>query len=138
MLNNIVYQHGDSVFLSDIGPQPVNRSDAGATLVCITTNVNIACCRADDNNGMTNNTAGAVGEWHYPNGNLVPYSNSELVDLAKVGFTHEIRLTREVSYSTPPLGMYTCEVPGIISGVLHRASIIIQLGKHNLDYRRKK
>ena len=63
MLNNISYLPGDSVLISDIGTQPPDeRSNPGSTLVCVTTNINIACCRAGDNNDVTNGTAGAVGE----------------------------------------------------------------------------
>ena len=64
MLENNVYIPGDSVPITDIGPQPGNRSDAGSTLVCVTTNVNTACCRGSD--------GGAIGEWYYPNGTRVP------------------------------------------------------------------
>ena len=60
---------------------------------------------------MNTATAGAVGEWRYPNGDLVPRPSGNLVDFARLGFTHQVRLAREVSDSTPPLGVYTCVVP---------------------------
>ena len=126
MLNGVILLPGDSVLISNIGPQPANRSYPGSTLVCVTTNVNTACCRNKENNGMNNATAGAVGEWLYPNGTLVsrPYYN--LVDFVRVGYTHQVRLARGESDSTPPLGVYTCQVPEPSStGVLHNASIII-------------
>ena len=61
MFNGSVYLPGASALISDIGPQPDNRSDPGFTLVCVTVNVNTACCRNNDNNALTNATAGAVG-----------------------------------------------------------------------------
>jgi len=65
--------------------------------VCVTTNINTACCRAPDNNGVTNNTAGAVGEWYYPNGSLVPRPKSGYaVDFARIGHHHQVRLARQV------------------------------------------
>ena len=80
---------------------------------------------------MTNATAGAVGEWYYPDGTKVPRSNdsSNVVNFARIGFTHQVRLAREISGSTPPLGVYTCQVPEPSTGVLHNASITIQTGK---------
>ena len=128
MLNGII-QHppGASVLISDIGPQPAdNRSDPGSTLVCVTTNVNTACCRGGDNNGLTNATAGAVGEWYYPSGTQVLRPSSDIaMDVVRVGFTHEIRLARVVSDSTPPLGVYTCQVPEPSTGFVYSASITI-------------
>ena len=131
-LNGIIYYDGHSVLISDIGPQPADRSDPGSTLVCVTTNVNTACCRRRDNSAQVNTaTAGAVGEWHYPNGTLVPRPNNNPVDFARVGFTHQVRLSREVSTSSPPLGVYTCEVPDP-SGVTVTASITLREHGNNL------
>ena len=129
MLKNIMYLPGQTVFISDIGPQPANRSNPGSALVCVTTNINTACCRRGDNNALTNATAGAVGEWYYPDGTLVPRSGSDVIDFVRVGFTHQLRLAKEVSGSTPPLGVYTCEVPEPSTGVLHNASITIAMSK---------
>ena len=130
MFNNTMYQPGDSVLISDIGPQPSVRSDSGSTLVCATTNVNTACCRSTDDNGFMNDTAGAVGEWLYPDGTLVPRgSESNVIDFARFGFTHQVRLARKVSGSIPPLGVYTCQVPGLSTGVLYNASITISMCK---------
>ena len=123
----MIYLPGDTVVISDIGPQPlVDRSDPGSTLICITTNVNTACCRASDNNGMTTATAGAVGEWRYPNGTLVPRaSEATAVDFARFGYTHQVRLGMEFPDSTPPLGVYRCEVPGVLIGVVVVANITL-------------
>ena len=127
-LNGMIYLPGDSVVISDIGPQPVERSNPGSTLVCVTTNINTACCRGNENNGTTNATAGAVGEWLYPNGTAVPHASSDVTDFVRVGFTYQVRLARVVSGSTPSLGVYTCEVPEPSTGNLHKASITIQEG----------
>ena len=111
MLNGSVYLPGASALISDIGPQPDNRSDPGSTLVCVTINVNTACCRKNYNNALTNATAGAVGEWYYPNSTLVPRHNGNVTDFARIGYTHQVQLARAVSDSTPPPGVYTCQVP---------------------------
>ena len=59
MLGNNIYFPGDS---TDIGEQQLNnRPDPGSTLVCVTTNVNTACCRSGDN---TN--GGALGDFIGP------------------------------------------------------------------------
>ena len=123
-LSGVIYNDGDSVLISGVGLQPATRSDPGSTLVCVTTNVNTACCRKGENNGVTNATAGAVGEWHYPDGNLVPRPSGTVVDFARVGYTRQVRLARTVSDSIPPLGVYTCEVPSP-SGVKFTASITL-------------
>ena len=129
MLSGTIYLPGQSVLFSNIGFQSRrDRSDIGSTLVCVTTNVNTACCRSNDNNGNTTATAGAVGEWSYPNGTLVPRPGGLVTDFARIGFTHQVRLGRYQSLSTPPLGVYTCEVPEPSTGILHRASIILQEG----------
>ena len=111
MLNGSTYVPGASVLISDVGPQLADRSNPGSTLVCVTTNVNTACCRERDNNKMTNATAGAVGEWYYPNSSLVPRPKGHVTDFARIGYTHQVRLARAVSDSTPPPGEYKCEVP---------------------------
>ena len=55
-----------------------NSCNPGSTLVCVTTNANTACCKSDDNNALNNATAGAVGEWYYPNGSLVPCHRNDI------------------------------------------------------------
>ena len=133
MLKGAILLPGDSVLISDIGSQPADRSNPGSTLVCVTTNVNTACCRNNDNNGRTSATAGSVGEWFYPNGTLVPRSNSYVNNFARVGYSHQVRLARVVLRPTPPLGVYTCEVPEASTGVLHNASITIHEGWSVID-----
>ena len=126
MLNGIIYPPGDSVLISDIGDQPFDRIYPGSTLVCVTANVNAACCRSLDNNGLTTITAGSVGEWYYPDGSLVPRPGGNVSDFARISYTHQVRLARVLS-PTPPLGVYTCKVPEP-NGILHKASIMIHEG----------
>ena len=124
-MNGTTYLPGNSVLISDIGSQPADRSDPGSTLVCVTADVNTACCRSSDNNGVHNAAAGAVGEWYYPNGAQVPRPSGVVVDFARIGYTHQVRLGRVVSDSIPPLGVYTCQVPDPSSGFVYSASITI-------------
>ena len=124
MLNGEILLPGESVVISDIGFQPTDRSNTGSTLVCVTTNINTACCRANDNNAHTNATAGAVGEWYYPNSTLVPRPNGNVVDFARFGNTEQVRLGR-LPDSTSPLGVYTCQVPEPSTGILHNASVTL-------------
>jgi len=110
-INDTIHLPGESVLISDVGPQPANRGDPGTTLVCNSTNVNMVCCRKSDNDGVTTATAGRIGEWYYPDGTVVPRPGVNVVDFARVGDAQQIRLAREVSDSTPTLGVYMCEVP---------------------------
>ena len=128
-MNGTTYLPGDSVLISDIGSQPSDRSDPGSTLVCVTANVNTACCRSGDNNYITNATAGAVGEWYNPDGTLVRRPSGNVSDFARIGYTHQVRLERAVSDSTPPLGVYTCQVPEPSTGFVYSASITIYQDK---------
>ena len=125
MLNGTIHLPGDSVLVSDIGPQPDNLNDSGSTLVCVTTNVNTACCRTNDNNAR-----GVVGNWYYPNSTKVPCGSaaSEELKLRRFGYTHQVRLARSPD-STPLPGIYTCRVPQLSTGVLYNASITIDMGK---------
>ena len=119
MLNNKIYLPGEVLFISDIGPQPVDRSDPGSTLVCVTSSINTACC-----NNKT------VVEWFYPNCTTVPHGDeSSVIDFATFHYTTQIRLAREVDDSAPPVGVYTCEVSDISTGTIYNASITIQIGK---------
>jgi len=99
MIKNVIHLPGDSVFISDISvPQPDDISDVGSTLVCVTTNINPACCRASDSNGSTTDRAGAVGEWHYPNRTLVPHIYKNVIDFARVGYTQECIHVKFLNY----------------------------------------
>ena len=109
MVENRVYLPGTSVNISDIGAQPLDdRSNPGSTLVCVTTNVNMACCRSSDNNNID-----AVGNWYYPNGNnMVNYTDaaSRGESFTKFDQQQQLRLS---SRGAPegPLGEYRCEIP---------------------------
>ena len=134
MWNRSTYLSGDVIFLFDIGRQPGDLSNPGSTLVCVTTYINTACCRGADNNNITNDTAGAVGEWRYPDGTQVTRSSE--INFTTVGYSHQVRLAQASSNSTPPVGVYTCQVPDPSTHVLHNASITLQMCK--LEYNKQK
>ena len=119
MLGNTTYLSGESVLITDIGEQTGDRSDAGSTLVCVTSNVNTQCCRGRD--GVN------VGEWFYPDGSMVPRSNtinSSTNIFARYTHTHHVRLG-SVGTPTGPLGAYRCDVPDGTTGTIVSASINI-------------
>ena len=128
ILNGKVYLPGDSINISNIGPQPNHRETPGSTLICVTTNVNKACCTGQN----------AGGEWFYPNGNIVPRArqHTEVVDFARYGFREQIRLGRAISHSAPPLGVYTCQIPASMAMALYNATIIIRNNNFDSEFRR--
>ena len=109
MLGNNIYLPGNSVLITDIGEQQIdNRPDPGSALVCVTTNVNTACCRGSDN---TN--GGALGDFIGPDG--VPITTFNNIGNASdiiysVRYKHHLRLSRRGS-PIGPLGKYECKVP---------------------------
>ena len=107
MVENRVYLPGNSVNISDIGSQPKDdRSNPASTLVCVTTNVNMACCRSSDSNG-----SGPIGNWYYPNEIMVNNRDAASGEnFTKYVFRHQLRLS---SQGAPegPLGEYRCEIP---------------------------
>ena len=112
ILGNNIYLTGESVVITDIGEQPATRSDPGSTLVCVTTNVNTACCRGSD--------GGSVGDWFYPDGSMVPRSNnvgSSTNIFTRFGYTHQVRLGI-VGTPSEPLGAYRCDVPDGMNGTI--------------------
>ena len=121
-IGNHTYLHGQIVNISDIGEQPYyDISDPGSTLVCVTTNVNRACCRRSD--------GGNVGEWYYPNGTIVNRpNNSSTAAFLRIGHEQQVRLMHR-SDATGPLGLYRCEVPDE-QGNNVSASIIISSKKY--------
>ena len=127
LLNGKVYLPGDSVNISDIGPQPDNHIVPGSTLVCVATNINTACCTGQN----------AGGEWFYPDGIMVPRArqSTEVVDFARYGFSEQIRLGRVISDSAPPLGVYTCQIPASMTMAIHNATIIIQNGNFDSEFK---
>ena len=114
-----MYQPNDTVLITDIGLSTLvgDRFDAGSSLVCITTNVNTNCCRGKD--------GGNVGEWYFPNGNIVPRNrDSPTGDFTRSGYTREVRLNRRNNAMTP-LGTYTCVVPDMNNTMNHTATITL-------------
>ena len=103
--------------ITDIGSN-ANLSDAGSTLVCMTSNVNTKCCRNSD--------GGRVGEWFYPNGTKVPRNFGTPADdiFTRSGYTEQVRLNRQAN-AVGPLGVYRCDVPAEPPGAIISASIMI-------------
>ena len=124
MLGDTIYLPGASVLISDIGEQPAdpNRADAGSTLVCVTTNVNTACCR-----GSENPNGGSLGNWYYPDGSVVPTPGAVTVTdtFLRIVFTEHVRLSSRGSTVTEPVGVYRCDVPNGTTGIIVSASINI-------------
>ena len=115
-----MYLSGDTVLITDIGVGNRGSPDPGSSLVCNTSNVNTNCCRSRD--------GGNVGEWHFPDGTIVPRSNANPNgDLTRTGYTLQVRLNRR-NNATTPLGAYECRVPHIMDNTsteVHTASIFI-------------
>ncbi len=121
-LDGVIYNPGSSINITDIGEQPGERSDAGSTLVCVTTNVNTGCCRGSDNpNGE------GIGGWLDPNNRQIP-SPSALGGATNVftRYLHTEQVRLAIVGGTPlgPLGVYTCVVPDM-NGVDVSATITI-------------
>ncbi len=108
-LSGVIYNPGTSINITNIGEQPSDRSDAGSTFVCVTTNVNTQCCRGSDNpNG------GGIGGWLDPNNTLIPAANAlgtATNVFYRVLFTEQVRLAIVGGTPSGPLGVYTCVVP---------------------------
>ena len=110
---------GDTVLVTDIGGF-ASSSDPGRSLVCVTSNVNTQCCRGSD--------GGNVGEWHFPNGDIVVRNNN--ADFFRSAFTHQVRLNRGNNNTMGPTGAYECRVPDGVTGDVVTASIILTTGKY--------
>ena len=123
MVENRVYLPEDTVNISDIGPQPllVDRSNPGSTLVCVTTNVNMACCRNRDNDN------GPIGDWSYPNGDIVnDPDDASGESFTKYVYQHQLRLSSEGA-PEGPLGEYRCEIPDGNGGYANASINIINI-----------
>ena len=119
------YEPGDSILITDVG---VHLGDAGpgASLVCVTTDVNTQCCT----------DRGGVGEWFLPNGSMVirniddPNWNYQII---RTGRTNQVRLnfrTRQRS----PTGVYTCVVPETGGSVIQTAGIRLVSGRFLIGF----
>ncbi len=121
-LDGVIYNPGSSINITDIGEQPGDRSDAGSTLICVTTNVNTECCRGADNpNG------GGIGGWFDPSDRQIPAPNAlggATNIFTRQLFTEQVRLAIVGGTPTGPLGVYTCVVPDM-NGVDVSATITI-------------
>ena len=92
----------EPVLITDIGTQAGTDPDQpGGTLVCVTTNINTACCRGSD--------GGAVGDWFFPNGTQVRRGNGA-APFFRTGSAQQVRLNR-MSNVMAPVGAYECRVP---------------------------
>ncbi len=126
-LSGTVYLPGDTIIITDVGDSfppgsVVNQDDPGPSLVCATSNVNTNCCRGGDHPG-----SGAVGDWFYPNGNIVLGDNANPNgDFTRSSHTQQIRLNRKRPDVMSPTGVYTCEVPyESNTGMIHTATITL-------------
>ncbi len=121
-LDGVIYNPGSSINITDIGEQSGDRSDAGSTLVCVTTNVNTQCCRGSDNpNG------GGIGSWLDPNDTPIPSAGAlggATNVFTRYLHTEQVRLAIVVGTPSGPLGVYTCVVPDM-NGVEVSATITI-------------
>ena len=118
------------MLITDIGEQLlVNRTVAGSTLICVTTNINTNCCRINDN-PTSNPYGGAVGDYYYPDNSIVIRGNtigSATNTFSRYGYTQQVRLA-SVGNPLGPLGSYSCIVPDGLTGVNVFASINIYAG----------
>ena len=122
-LNGILYLPGESVFFADIG-KFVSETDPGTSLVCVTSNINMNCCRRIDGP----NDSGNVGEWYFPDGTIVPrHSAAPSADFTRSGFIHQVRLNRRNNALTPN-GIYECRVPDGLTGEMMNATITLERG----------
>ncbi len=133
-LDGVIYNPGSSINITDIGEQPPDRSDAGSTLVCVTTNVNTGCCRGSDNpNGE------GIGGWLDPNNTLIPAANAlgaATKVFYRVRFTEQVKLAIVGGTPSGPLGVYTCVVPDMngvdVSAIITiTGTVYIELDLHD-------
>ena len=108
------YEPGDSILITDIG----SYSGPGDSLVCVTTDVNTQCC-ADE---------GGVGEWLFPNGNMIPRNNDPVSQIVRTGRTNQVHLNFRTN-QTSPTGEYTCVVPETDGSVIQTAKIRLVSGR---------
>ena len=118
-MNGTTYSSGATVPITSIGVS--DGEDARSSLVCVTRNVNTVCCR--DAEGEN------VGEWHFPNGSIVPHDSvNPTSNFTRSGFTHQVRLNRRNNASAP-YGVYTCVVPDNENNEVNHTANITLSGK---------
>ena len=121
MVGDNIYLPGQTVLLSVIGntTQSIGRRrEAEHAVVCVTTNVNTACCRTRD--------GGNVGEWYHPDGTIVPRHHGTYLHgiFSRSGYTRQVRLNY-LRHVAGPLGVYSCKVPDGRTGTIVSANITI-------------
>ena len=111
------YEPGDSILITDVR---LHHGDAGPgdSLVCVTTDVNTQCCT----------DVGGIGEWFFPNGNMVPRNNDTVSQIVRTGRTNQVRLNFR-THQTSPTGEYTCLVPETGGSVIQTAGIRLISGR---------
>ena len=71
-------------------------------LLCLTDATQ--CCRGSDN------PSGALGEWYFPDGTLVPDGTEPSRNIFRNRGPSAVRLNRR-NNATSPTGVYRCEIP---------------------------
>ena len=115
------YEPGDSILITDVGLHH-GEAGSGASLVCVTTDVNTQCCT----------DVGGVGEWFFPNGSMVP-RNNDPVSIVRTGHTNQVRLNFRTQ-QTSPTGEYTCVVPETGGSVIQTAGIRLVSGRFLIGF----
>ena len=115
MWNGNTLSNGDSLPILDVGSEETREIPA-TSLICVTTAVNSQCCRGSD--------GGAVGDWFYPNGTMVPRRRGAPGSSAftRTGFAQQVRLNSRARIRPDIFGLYTCVVPDV-NGTSVSASI---------------
>lgn len=116
-LGGVRYESGSVILITEVGRSSSNILHPGSSLVCVTSEVNMHCCRELD--------GGHIWQWHFPDGSLVPhnqYSHGE--DFSSSGYTQQVRLNRR-NDALGPSGIFTCVVPreDRCEDLVHTASI---------------
>ena len=124
-LNGVTYESGSSILITEVGEFLPSTGSffPDSSLVCVTSEVNSQCCRRRD--------GGNVGEWHFPDGSMVPRRNDNpaiMADFTRTAYREQVRLSRRNS-ALSPVGEYSCRVPreGGCDGEMHVGTI--SLGK---------
>ena len=68
MIGTRILLPDEYINITDIGGQPNDRFNPGSTLVCVTDNVNMACCRSSDTG------YGSIGNWIHNNQSVLSVS----------------------------------------------------------------
>ena len=103
-LNDAFYGNNSVVDLGDIGVGSNTLGDGDSMgLRCLTDSTQ--CCRGSDNP-----STGALGEWYFPDGTLVPDGLVASRDIFRNRGPSVVRLNRR-NNAQSPTGVYRCEIP---------------------------